>query len=234
MPTRLSSVTAGALLALCGASASAQQDVQRRLERAIRSADPAERLKVDMTLGLTERTVLDFGGFISTSYVHLTDSNDNSRRLFQPEITLYGRSVIDGAHTLFGRVRFQYQAFSEGDSFDGDGDQWNEPFVDRYWYEFDLRQASVAYDGVTLRDNFNIRVGRQFIDWGAGLVLSENLWAVRPSGEIGNFIIEGLAGLTPIDESVTDFDASWEGFDEDVRRGFFGGRLGFNPRASVS
>lgn len=203
----------------------AQQDVQRRLERAIRTADPAERLRADMALGLGERSVLDFGGYAAFSYVHLNDSTGNSRRLAQPEVTLYGRSVIDGAHTFFARARFQYQAFSQGDSFDGRGDDWTEPFLDRYWYEFDMRRASAAYEGRSIAGNINLRVGRQFIDWGQGLVVSENMYAIRPTFEVGRFTFEGLAGVTPGDQSVTDFDASWRGYDDDVTRGFFGGRL---------
>lgn len=183
-----------------------------------------------MTLGLAERSVLDVGGYAALSYVNLNDSNDNSRRLWQPEVALYGRSVIDGAHTFFVRARFQYQAFSEGDSFDGRGDDWTTPFVDRYWYEFDMRRAAAAYEGRTISGNINLRVGRQFVDWANGLVLSENLYAIRPTFEINRFTIEGLAGVTPGDQSVTDFDASWKAYDDDVTRGWFGGRLIYSTR----
>lgn len=214
-------------------NAAAQQDVQRRIERAIRSADPAERLKADMTLGLAERSVFDIGGYTALTFVHLNDADDNSRRLWQPEVTLYGRSVIDGAHTFFARARFQYQAFSEGDSFDGRGDDWTTPFLDRYWYEFDMKRAAAAYEGKTLDGNINVRAGRQFVDWGNGLVLSENLYAVRPTFELGRFRLEGLAGVTPGDRSVTDFDASWKAYDDDVYRGWFGGKLSYFTRGST-
>jgi hypothetical protein len=225
-------LVAGLGLCLPGV-AHGQQDTQRRIERAIRSADPAQRLKIDPSLGLTERSVLDVGGFLSTNYIYLTDSQDNSRRLFQPEVSLYARSVIDNAHTFFGRARFQYRAYSEGDSFDGDGDAWAEPFIDRWWYEFDLRQATAAYEGETLEGNFNARVGRQFVDWGSGLTLSENLYAARLNFEFGRrFSLEGLAGITPMDESVVDFDASYDTYDEDVSRGFFGGLFRYRTRSA--
>ena len=45
------------------------------------------------------------------------------------------------------------------------GDRWTEPFIDRWWYEFDLRQAAAAYEGKSLPWNLNMRIGRQFVDW---------------------------------------------------------------------
>lgn len=225
-------LVAGPVVCVFAVGSAEAQNEQRRIQRAIRTADPAERLRVDPSLSFAERTFLEFGGVLNTTFVHLNDSNDNSRRLFSPEVSLYGRAVFDGAHTLFARARFEYDAFSEGDSFDGRGDRWPQPFVDRYWYEFDLRQAAAAYQGKTIRGNFNIRVGRQFVDWGAGLVLSENLYAARPTIEFGRWSLDGIAGVTPGDESVTDFDASRAEFNEETWRGFFGGRLAYRTRDS--
>lgn len=220
------------LISAAAGAAFAQQNIERRIERAVRTADPAERQRIDPKLGLTERSQLDFGGFFSFTFVNLNDSNDNHRRLLQPELSLYGRAVIDGAHTFFGRARIQYRDFSPGDSFDGDGDRFTEPYVDRYWYEFDLRQAAASYDGKSLPWNLNIRTGRQFVDWGAGLTLSENLYAIRPTVELDRWTIEGLAGVTPGDESVTDWDASREDFNEETWRAFFGGKLAYRTKTN--
>lgn len=203
------------------------QDQQRRLERQVRTADPAEYLRVDTSLTLAERTFIDAGGFSSFSFVWLTDETDNSRTLLQPEISLYTRAVIDGAHSVFARARFQYRDFSQGDSFDGRGDRWTEPFIDRYWYEFDLRRSAAAYEGRSLDYNFNVRVGRQFVDWTAGLALSENVYAVRPTLEWGAWTLDGIAGVTPGDRSVVDFDASRKYYDSATYRAYFGGRLAY-------
>lgn len=216
-------------VALAAGTAWSQQE-QRRIERAIRTADPAERKRIDPGLTLVERSELDFGGFTSFTFVYLTDSEDNSRTLLQPEVTLYGRAVIDGAHTFFARARFQYRDFSPGDSFDGRGDRWADPFLDRYWYEFDMRRAAAAYEGRTIAGNINLRVGRQFVDWGAGLTLSENLYAIRPTFEFGRWTLETIAGVTPGDKSVTDFDSSRDDFNDRTWRGFYGGKLGYLTR----
>ncbi|TVQ60743.1 MAG: autotransporter outer membrane beta-barrel domain-containing protein [Phycisphaerales bacterium] len=212
----------GCLLAGVFSAPAAAQDEERRIERAMRIADPTYRLRVDTSLGLTERSLLDVGGFASFSAVNIRDNTGNYRRLLQPEVTLYGRAVIDGAHTIFARSRFQYRDFSRGDSFDGRGDRWTKPFLDRYWYEYDHARAQAAYEGVAPENNFNIRVGRQFVDWNAGLALSETLYAARPTVQLGRFSIEGIAGVTTGDRAITDFDASRRDFNSETWRGFFG------------
>lgn len=201
------------------------QNEERRIERAMRIADPSYRTKVDTTLGLTERSVLDVGGYVSVVGLNLRDRDGDYARLFQPEMTLYGRAVVDGAHTLFARARFQYRDYSKGDSFDDRGDRWTTPFLDRYWYEFDLAQMRRAETGEYSENNFNVRVGRQFVDWNSGLALSETLYAARPTLTFGRLSIEGIAGVTPPDRSITDFDASRDDFNSDTLRGFFGATL---------
>lgn len=198
----------------------------------MRQADPAERKRIDSSLSFAERSYLEFGGYFSATFVNLNDSDNNSRRYFSPEVGIYGRAVLDSAHTFFGRARFQYNEFSPGDSFDGRGDRWTDPFIDRYWYEFDYRSMMAAQHGQSTDWNVNVRVGRQFVDWGAGLVLSENLYAARPVFEFGRVTIEGLAGVTPGDKSVTDFDSSRADYNEETWRGYFGGRVAYRTRSS--
>lgn len=212
-------------LAVALAPSALGQDVQRRIERAIRTDALEEfRPRTDLSLSLMERTSLDVGGYVAFTGVWLNDSQQNSRRLAQPEVSLYARASIDGVHGFFGRARFSYRSFSAGDSFDGRGDRFSQPFADRYWYEFDLRRAMEVYQGTTLEGNINIRAGRQFVEWGGGLALSETLYAVRPTIEFGKRVkLEILAGITP--DHTVDFDASRYSFDEKTRRGYFGARL---------
>jgi len=217
-----------AVVALATSGAGAQSN-ERRIERAIRQTTAGEdfRIKVDTDLSVAERSVLDFGGSLSYSFLHLNDAAGNSRTLHQPELTLYGRAIIDGGHRFFGRARFQYREFSEGDSFDGRGDRFTQPFHDRYWYELDTRALAEAYDGSTPDTNFNLRVGRQYIDWGAGLTLSDVLFAARARFESGAWSFTGLAGFTPTDDSYVDFDASRADFNKETERSFFGGRIAY-------
>lgn len=223
-----------ALLALTGLAGAAHgQDDQRRLDRALRTQAGGEndwRMRVDERLTLGERTLFEYGGFFAFTGLWLDDSANNSRRLFQYDTTLFARASLDGVHTGFIRLRFPYQDFSPGDSFDGRGDNWKEPFVDRYTYEFDLKRHFAAYEGQTIDWNFNLRAGRQFVDWGAGLALSETLLSLRPTFTLSpNWSIEGLVGVTP--DSASDFDASRSEFDRRTRRGYFGAKVNFTtPR----
>lgn len=206
------------------------QNEQRRIERILNQ--PEERaIGGPLSLSLTERTPIDVGGYLSIVGLHLTDANDNAHRLFQPEVGLYARATIDEVHSFFIRARFQYRDFGDGDSFDGEGDGWTKPFVDRYWYELDMTRA-FARDTVDPNHSLRVRVGRQFVDWGAGLALSENLFAVRPVMTLDRWTFEGLAGITPTDESVVDFDTSRNRFNRDTARGFFGGRVAYRTPTS--
>lgn len=220
-------VAAVTLVSVAGSAAVAQNDPTRQLERALRSADQSWRLMVDPNLGIAERSQFDVGGSFSLFFLNLNDSNGNHRRLLQPEFQLFGRASVDGVHNFFVRSRFQYQDFSPGDSFDGRGDEWTTPFLDRYVYEFDYAKSVAAYQGKSIDWNFNLKVGRQFVDWAQGLTLSEALYAVRPTLTLGRWSIEGLAGVTPADRSITDWDSSRAGFDHDTKRGYFGGLVSY-------
>lgn len=217
---------AGSLASPWIACAQAQPDDTRRIERQLRTAEGNEdyRLRTDTKLSLQERTQLDVGGSLSFTGLWVNDSSDNSTRLLQPEVVLYARASIDGAHQFFARARFVYRTFSDRDSFDGRGDRWIEPFPDRYWYEFDARKALAAYQGERVDWNLNLRIGRQFVNWGSGIALSETLYAVTPTIEFDRrWRLEGLAGITP--DHTTDFDTSRWDYDERTRRAFFGGRV---------
>ncbi|MEM1165232.1 MAG: hypothetical protein AAGI30_02970 [Planctomycetota bacterium] len=200
---------------------------ERQRERAIREtiADPNFRLRVDPNLSITERSFFDVGGSFTFSTLWIEDGTEEYSRLLQPEFTLFARAIIDGAHQFFFRSRFEYRAFSEGDSFDDNGDRWTEPFIDRYWYDFNLGRAVAAQTGVQPQNNLRFRVGRQFIDWGQGLVLSDELFAVNATATFGKIEVTGLAGVTPTDEAIIDFDGSRSEFDTNTERAFFGGEI---------
>ncbi len=213
-------------IALAGMAASASgQNEERRIERAVRQAGIAEPSLIPRGGTLAERTYVDAGGYDSFTFLNLNDSDTNSRLLLQNDLVFFARAAVDGGHNFFARARFRYRDFSPGDSFDERGDGWAEPFLDRYWYEFDSASLD-AVEGRPARDwGVNLRVGRQYVDWGAGLVLSETLYAVRPTLTFGRARIEGLAGVTPGDESIVDFDASRAEYNSNTQRGYFGLKL---------
>jgi len=221
---------AAALIGTCSACACFGQEVERRVESRLRRQDESGNIQRDPSLSLSERTTLELGGFQSLTYLTLKDNEGNNRGLLQNDTTLFARASIDGTQSIFGRLRFRHQDFSTGDSFDGRGDRWREPYLDRYWYELNARDLFGSAGAPTTEDaslpttlDLNIRAGRQFVDWGAGLSLSEVLLSVRPTLVVaGRLSIEGLAGITPPDESVIDFDTSRRQYNQRTKRGYFG------------
>ncbi|MBC7771019.1 MAG: alginate export family protein [Pyrinomonadaceae bacterium] len=220
---------ATAMVALGFSCACYGQDVERRVESRLRRQDELGNIQRDPTLSFSERTTRELGGFQSFTYLSLKDNEGNTRGLVQNDTTLFGRASFDGVHSLFGRLRFRHQDFTTGDSFDMRGDRWREPYLDRYWYELSARdllgnlREEAGDDSLPTTLNLNVRAGRQFVDWGAGLSLSEVLLSVRPTVVVaGSLSIEGLAGVTPPDESVIDFDTSRRQYNQRTKRGYFG------------
>jgi len=220
-----------AAVAACSLSSAAHaqdRDIERRIESRLRRSTDQIQISRSNSLSLSEKTTLDVGGFQAFTYLSLDDSEGNNRGLLQNDTTLYARASVEGVHTFFARLRFRHQNFTPGDSFDERGDRWREPYLDRYWYELnarDLISPSDSLDGGPTEGglDLNLRVGRQFVDWGSGLALSEVLLSVRPTLTLSNKLsIEGLIGVTPPDESVIDFDASRVQYNLRTKRGYFG------------
>jgi hypothetical protein len=204
----------------------AGQENQRQIERVLRSVEGGGTFTPTIDTGLTlwERAQFDYGGSLAFSYLTLDQAGGNSVRLLQPEATVFGRLNIDGVHSVFARAQFTYRDFSDGDSFDGRGDRWVQPFPDRYWYEFDLRRAMDVYQQTDIDHNVNIRVGRQFLDWGSGLAFSEALYAARPIFEFDKRNrAELLVGVTP--NHTADFDSSRMNYDTKTERVYYGALL---------
>lgn len=202
------------------------QDNQRQIERVLRSVEGGGTFTPTIDTGLTlwERAQFDYGGSLAFSYLNMNQSAGNSAGLLQPEVNFFGRLNIDGVHGFFGRAQFTYRDFTEGDSFDGRGSRFVEPFMDRYWYEFDLRRAMDVYQQTDIEGNINIRAGRQFIDWAGGLALSETLYAAKPTFEFDRQTrVELLLGITP--DHTADFDSSRMNYDTKTRRVYYGGML---------
>ncbi len=222
-------LTLGALLTAVSATAGtarAQADnITARLEQQLRQAEQRYALRANPALGLDERAVVDYGAIVNFTFFALDDTEQRTRILRQYDNQLFGYVNLDGAHQFYGRLRFQYRDFNPGDSFDGGGDKLIYPLQDRYWYQFDLRRAIEAYEGRRSTHNLTARMGRQYVQWASGLVLSEQVIALDWTAEIGNeWAVRGLFGQTP-ESTVIDFDSSRPSFDGETERVFLGGMV---------
>lgn len=222
-----------ALAFLLASPAFAQSDPQavQRLERQLRETDQQLRVTVPPDQPISERLLFDAGATLRFAYYFVDDSSPNRRELRQYEGRVYARAELDGAHRFYARLRFQYDDFNPGDSFDGRGDDWNDPFLERVWYEFDLRGLERARTGTTIDHNVNVRAGKQFINWGSGLTLSNTLFAGVADLEFGSLGLTLLGGITA-PKDVIDFDGTRPSFDSSVHRTYVGGQLEHRGLAS--
>jgi hypothetical protein len=205
------------------ASAQQRRDTVERFERQLEQIQRDTRLRADDAVPVDQRMLLDYGGYVTGSFAAIDDPDQETHVLRQYDLVGYGRVNIDGAHELFARVRTTYRDFNAGDDFDGHGDDWVEPTLDRAHYRFDLQRYIESTRGVTPRANVALQVGRQLINWGNGLTLSEEIDGVDVVFTAEPVSLEILAGCTR--NSIADFDSSRPGFLGDTQRFFYGGLL---------
>ena len=191
-----------------------------RFERQLERTQRESRILVDPSIPAGERALIDYGGYVSASFFSIDDPAGANHILRQYELVGYGRVNFDGAHELFVRANTLYLDFNKGDSFDGDGDDWQQPKIERAHYRFDLQRALAAYGGQVIESNVVAQVGRQLVHWGNGVTLDEVIdgGVVRLSH--GALSLDLLAGVTY--ENVIDFDISRPGFRRDTDRGLYG------------
>lgn len=198
-----------------------------RFERQLEQIQRQSRLLVDPSIPPTDRAIFDYGGYLSVSYLALDDSVGKSHGLRQYELVGYGRLNFDGAHELFARGRATYNDFNTGQSFDGRGDDFIGPLLERFHYRFDLQRSMAAYHGKVIEANLVAQVGRQLVTWANGLTLSEVIDGAVLTGTWGGFSLEFIAGVT-WDKDV-DFDISRPNFRNHTERGVYGAFLTAPP-----
>ena len=221
----LRSIVAAFLFVGFASSAFGQNSDQvRRMERQLRELDLTYRLKTPSDQPIDERLLLDYGAIARVSLYSIDDAFSESRVLRQYDGRAYVRAELDGAHRFYARLRFQYDDWNSGDSFDGRGDEFTDPIGEQYWYQFDYRGLKMSSDGSRPDWNFNVKVGRQFIDWGSGMMLSNLMYAMLADVEVADIGLTGLAAYAT-DHDTIDFDGSRPDFDTENDRAFFGGKL---------
>ena len=218
---------AAAVCCAMALSASAQQDAVQRFQRQLQQVQQSTRVQADPSIPVEQRTLFDYGGFLSLDFFAIDDINQNTHILRDYQIVGYGRLNIDGVHEFFLRARGEYRDFNAGDSFDGEGDE-DSGDIDQAYYRFDLARYLGAYKGGQIggrnigNNNVTATVGRQFVYWANGLVLAETLDGGTVTGTIGDLELTFLGGRTAKRLTV-DIDSSRPSFDSNTKRVFWGG-----------
>jgi len=220
------------ILCLAGAPALAQDKITQaqvnldRFERQLEQIQQQNQFDIDRSVPAGQRMLIEYGGTLSFAFLTIDDADQRTHFLRQSTATLYGHVNVDGVHDFLLRVSTTYRDFNAGDDFDGLGDDLVEPTLDRGVYRFDLRNAILASGGERMDGNLIIEAGRQLVQWGNGLSLSQELDGIIITGEYKRLTLRALAGRTR--DSSNDFDSSRPQFDSDTRRNFFGGSLSIN------
>lgn len=225
MITRSAACRLGALaLGLTLSTSTFAQVSLDRFERQLEQIRRDTRLMVDENVPAEQRALFDFGAYASFYFFAIDHPTTNRTHILrQTDLNGWARVNIDGVHQFFLRGRVGYQDFNKGDSFDGDGDDWVDPTVDRAVYRFDLRRAMEAYDGESPDYNFTLQAGRQLVHWANGLVLSTDIDGGLLDFEYGPATLEVLAGRSRHDQ--VDIDSSRPNFDDEMDRNFYGAML---------
>lgn len=208
------------------ASAWAQAETAARLERQLRQIEQDYLVQINRGLSVGERARLDYGAEVTYAFMAIDETDQTTHLLHRIDGRLFALANFDEVHQFYGRLRFDYRHYHEGDSFTDDDYELEYPLSDRYWYRFDYRQAVRSSEGVTPKDNLIVQVGRQYVQWASGLTFSDELYAARGWLELDGpkIELEGLFGYTP-ESSFIDIDSSRTSYDGDTQRFFFGGML---------
>lgn len=160
----------------------------------------------------------DYGGWIDYYVFHFQDGIQSQRVLQRPSTSVWTRLRLDeGAHELFARMRLSYSYFNPGDQYDRQQD-WVGPNFDRAWYLVDVGKAlRLTQPGDPIQAQ--VRIGRQDVLFGTGYALDLPMDAVRVTGKLWDFSVEGLFGRSI--GSIPNIDRS-PAVDSHSARRFFG------------
>lgn len=215
---------AAAILLLClAAGAVRAQDALEKFERQLEQIQRDTLLKVDTSVPAEQRSLLDFGGFLGMSFFAIDDQGQSTHILRQVDLTYYARMNFDNAHEFFIRGHSQHRDFNSGDAFTSTGDDVVESELERAYYRFDLRQYLAAYEGRTSPWNASLVGGRQLVQWGNGLVLSQVVDGATFRVGTDQIWLDAVGARTW--GGTFDIDSSRPGFDGDTHREFWGGMV---------
>ncbi len=204
--------------------ASAQTDILK-FQRQLDLIQQENRIAIDPNVPVSQRALVEYGGFASFAFMAIDDSTGADHILRQSDLNMYARVNFDNVHEFFVRGRSTFRDFNSGHSFDGQDEDLVEPTLDRAYYRFDAARAVRVHEGRDPGGVFNVTLGRQLVVWGNGLALS----LVMDGGVLtfgrGNLTADLLGARSR--ESQVDLDSSRPGFNGDMDRDFIGIKVNY-------
>ncbi len=182
------------------------RDTRARLERAA----PAE-----------QKALIEWGGVYIPSYTFFNDlANDHAGVTIQ-DLRLWTQIQIDSVHRIYARGALRYTDWSAGDSQGFRAHDLEGMNLEVGYYELDVSGAAAKYAGQAWPVNLLVRGGRQYVEVGRGIALSDYLDVGLFELETRDFTMMGFAGRSiesqdNIDRSAPHFTRSrrtWYGLE---------------------
>ncbi len=151
-------------------SATAELQQARKEDRIIRD--------LESKIPTTQRTLFDFGGWYLFDYINWDDV-DRKVDFTEHDLRLWFNLSIDDIHQVYARVRTHILRFHGDDAYDGNNWDLEGPNLDMGWYRLHISNLYRRYLGKDPCLEAELKVGRQYMDVGTGMVLSQILDAVR-------------------------------------------------------
>ena len=212
-------ILAGLTLGVWAAPALAQREemFQRSLffERDIRQ-------RLEAVTPTEQKTLIEYGGFYSPSYTHFTDQGGNNGDMTLQDFRLWTRISYDEVHTVFARMRMDFQTFSPGDSAGYRQHDLIGPNLEMGYYQLDVSRAVQKSTGQVWPFDLKVRGGREFIEVGRGIALSKILDGASFDVTTKDWAFMGFAARTVGGEDNMDIS------DPNIansRRSFYGGQF---------
>src|SRR3954453_17369105 len=93
------------LAALAAPRARGQAAELERFERQLEQIQRDTRVRVDSRIPAEQRTLFDYGGYLSLQSLSLDDQNGNNHGLRQYDLVPYANPNLDGVHQFYGSLR---------------------------------------------------------------------------------------------------------------------------------
>src|SRR3982750_4842743 len=117
----------GVALGMWAGPAQGQTDLAR-FERQLERIQRDTRLRVDQRIPADQRTLFDYGGYLSLNYLSQDDLNGDNHGLRQYDLVGYAHLNLDGVHEFYGSLAGTYRDYNPGDPFrsadDSEGSGW--------------------------------------------------------------------------------------------------------------
>ncbi len=162
-----------------------------------RQVDERLRRAFEREVGDDIRSVFDWGGWFNMHLFLSDDGLNSSRTLRRYDLRLWGRLRLDdGAQEFYVRTRTTLLDFNSGDAFDRNGDDVEEPTLERGIYRIDLARVLSSRGERPVGYSLSIAAGRDLIEFGQGLALATPLDHVAVHAAYRHIEVTALAGKT--------------------------------------